>query len=374
MHITSLAVSNVRIIRQCDIDLTKGVTVFVGDNGQGKTSLLEAMYWASHTKSFRHVANDDVIRKGAESAHIKVRLTDDERPQDIVATLNRVGRDSVLVNGQKLRRNRDLLGTLRVSIFTPDDLDIIKGSSSLRRDVFDDTLHQISPKYVAAHADYSRALKQKNALLKSQEYEPGVLDVLNASIVSSGSQILRGRLVALSQMRNVLQSSYHHISGENSDIGVRYIAKVFDNDHGQDSDPDEDLTAEEIAVLFAAKIEEYSSIEARRCHSVVGPHRDDLYLSINDRDTRTQASQGEQRSMALALKMALHKVVHATTGDNPILLLDDVFSELDIGRTHRLIECLPAAQTFVTTATDIPSTLKVDETFSVIGGDVSKSS
>ncbi len=373
MYLTSLALRDVRIVESCDIELTKGVTVFVGDNGQGKTSLLEAMYWASHAKSFRHVTTDDVIRKTCETAQIKVQLTDDIRPQDIVATLNRVGRDTVMVNGQKLRRNRDLFGTLRVSIFTPDDLDIIKGSSSLRREVLDDTLHQISSKYVAAHSDYARALKQKNALLKSDEYQPGVLEVLNESIIASGSQLIRGRLAALTSMRDVLQSSYNHISGENSQIGVRYIAKVFGNDHGEDIDPDEDLSVEQISELFAQKIEEYGPIESHRRHSVVGPHRDDLQLHIHDRDTRTQASQGEQRSMALGLKMAFHHVVHEASGDNPILLLDDVFSELDMGRTHRLIECLPAAQTFVTTATEIPSTLKVDETFQVSGGIITAS-
>lgn len=373
MHITSLELSNIRIIKKCNIELTKGVTVFVGDNGQGKTSLLEAMYWASHTKSFRHVTSDDVIRKGSDTATIKVQLTDDIRPQDIVATLNSVGRDTVLVNGQKLRRNRDLLGTLRVSIFTPDDLDIIKGSSTLRREVLDDTLQQVSKKYVVALADYTRVLKQKNAYLKSEEFDPGVLYVLNESLIASGSQVVRGRLVALKQIRDNLQNSYNHISGEDSEISIRYIAKIFNNDHGEDVDVNEDLGANEIAVLFAQKIEEYGSIEARRTHAVVGPHRDDLQLHIHDRDTRTQASQGEQRSMALALKIALHKVVHETTGDNPILLLDDVFSELDMGRTHRLVECLPAAQTFVTTATEIPSTLKVDETFSVSSGIISKS-
>lgn len=373
MYVTSLSLNDVRIVKYCDLSLTKGVTVFVGDNGQGKTTLLEALYWASHCKSFRHVTNDDVISAGAKSSHIKVELTDEVRPQDIVATLNREGRDVVMVNGQKLRRNRDLLGTLRVSIFTPDDLDIIKGSSSLRREILDDTLHQISPKYVAAHADYARAIKQKNALLKSQSVDFAVLDILNAAIISSGSQLIRGRLVALSTMRNVLQSSYQNIADDTGDIGARYISKVFGNDHGEDVDVDETTSAEEIAKLFAEKLAEYAPIEIRRCHSVVGPHRDDLELRIHDRDTRAQASQGEQRSMALALKMALHSVVHTTTGDNPILLLDDVFSELDMGRTHRLVESLPATQTFVTTATDIPSTLKVDETFNVAGGIITPS-
>src|SRR5664279_257936 len=113
MYVTSLSLNDVRIVRHCDLALTKGVTVFVGDNGQGKTTLLESLYWASHCKSFRHVTNDDVITAGAKSAHIKVQLTDDSRPQDIVATLNREGRDVVMVNGQRLKRNRDLLGTLR---------------------------------------------------------------------------------------------------------------------------------------------------------------------------------------------------------------------------------------------------------------------
>lgn len=372
MYITTLALKDIRIIQSCDLELDQGVTAFVGDNGQGKTSILESIYWASHTKSFRHVNNDDVIRKNCESASIKLQLTDGKRPQDIVAVINRIGRDSVMVNGQKLKKIQDLLGTLRVSIFTPDDLDIIKGSSSLRRDVLDETLKQISPKYVSAYSDYMRALKQKNAFLKSDEFDRGVLDVLNESLVASGTQLIRGRFMAISTMRNVLQSSYNHISGQDSEISFRYVSKVFNNDKGEDIDVNEDASIEEISFKFAGKIEEYGDIEARRFHSIIGPHRDDLKLCIHGRDSRTQASQGEQRSMALALKMALHYVVHETTDDNPVLLLDDVFSELDMGRTHRLVECLPAAQTFVTTATDIPSTLKVDKTFNVSNGAISK--
>jgi DNA replication and repair protein RecF len=373
MHVTSLILDNVRIVKHCEIELAKGVTAFIGDNGQGKTTLLEALYWASHHKSFRHVTNNDVIAKDSDQSHINVRLTDDVRPQDIDITLHRVGRDNVVVNGQKLKRNRDLFGTLKVSIFTPDDLDIVKGSSALRREIFDDTLSQISPKYVAAFSDYSRILKQKNALLKTMDFDRELLNVLNQSLVSSGSQLIRGRLKALTTMREVLSQSYSHIADENDVIDARYISKIFGNDHEEDVDVDESMPLSDIAAAFSAKIEEYSSVEQRRCHSVVGPHRDDISLLISSRESRTQASQGEQRSMALALKMAAHQVVYTQTGDNPVLLLDDVFSELDLGRAHRLIECLPATQTFVTTATEIPSTLKVNETFNVHQGTVKKS-
>ncbi|MFN8016465.1 MAG: DNA replication/repair protein RecF [Acidimicrobiia bacterium] len=369
MYLTSLELTNIRIIKSCNIELTKGVTAFVGDNGQGKTSILEAIYWASHSKSFRHVSDDDVISKGSNNAEIKVKITDDLRPQDIFVVINTQGRNSVLVNGQKLKRIKDLSNTLRVSIFTPDDLDIIKGTSSLRREVFDDSLQSISKKYVTAFSDYSKILKQKNAYLKSDEYDNGVLEVLNESLIMSGSQIIRARLTAVKNMRESLQNSYNHISGENSEISINYISKVIGNDT-DDKEINEDIEIGDITSLFKNKIEEYSYIENIRRHSVVGPHRDDFLLKIHDRDTRTQASQGEQRSMALALKMGLHKLVHDETGDNPVLLLDDVFSELDIGRTHRLVECLPAAQTFVTTATQIPSTLKVDKTFLVDNGQI----
>ncbi len=140
---------------------------------------------------------------------------------DGVIQLHRVGRDNVVVNGQKLKRNRDLFGTLKVSIFTPDDLDIVKGSSALRREIFDDTLSQISPKYVAAFSDYSRILKQKNALLKTMDFDRELLNVLNQSLVSSGSQLIRGRLKALTTRREVLSQSYSHIADENDVIDAR---------------------------------------------------------------------------------------------------------------------------------------------------------
>ena len=168
-------------------------------------------------------------------------------------------------------------------------------------------------------------------------------------------------------MRKFLQDSYHHVSGKEDEVNVSYESKIFKDDNF------EDLEVEEIMVLFKSAIEENSETELRRYHSVVGPHRDDYIFSISGRDSRTQASQGEQRTMALALKMALHSLIVDMTGDNPILLLDDVFSELDTGRTHRLVECLPATQTFVTSANEIPSSLKVDKTLFVTNGVVSAS-
>jgi DNA replication and repair protein RecF len=367
MYITSLSLRNFRIIEKCDLEFSKGVTAFIGDNGQGKTSILEAIFWCGNTKSFRHVTNDLIIKNNQDNARLSLKCSDDIRPQDIVATINRVGRDSIIVNGQRLKKIKDLLGTLRVTIFTPDDLEIIKGSSSLRRESFDDTLLQVSKKFVAANQDYARILKQKNALLKSGNVDFSVLSVLNDSLVSSGSQIIKGRLAGLVRMRKFLQDSYHHVSGKEDEVNVSYESKIFKDDNF------EDLEVEEIMVLFKSAIEENSETELRRYHSVVGPHRDDYIFSISGRDSRTQASQGEQRTMALALKMALHSLIVDMTGDNPILLLDDVFSELDTGRTHRLVECLPATQTFVTSANEIPSSLKVDKTLFVTNGVVSAS-
>lgn len=362
MYLTSLSLNNFRIIDKCDLEFSKGISAFIGDNGQGKTSILESIFWAGNCKSFRHVTNDLIIKNDCNSARINIHLSDDIRPQDIVATINRVGRDAIFVNGQGLKKIKDLLGTLRVTIFTPDDLEIIKGSSTLRREAIDDTLLQVSKKFVAASSDYARILKQKNALLKSRNIDFSVLSVLNDSLVSSGSQIIKGRLAGLQRMRKFLQDSYAHVGGNEDEVDITYQSKIFtDNDF-------EDLDIEEIAELFSKCIEENTETEMRRYHSVVGPHRDDYLFTIAGRDSRTQASQGEQRTMALALKMALHSIIVDMTGDNPILLLDDVFSELDSGRTHRLVECLPATQTFVTSAYEIPSSLKVDQTFYVSNG------
>lgn len=213
MFVTSLVLNNIRIIEHCDLRFNEGITAFVGDNGQGKTTLLESIYWSSYCKSFRHVSNDDVIAKNSDSADIELKLTDGERPQDIVAKLNRNIRDSVLVNGQKLKRIKDLQGTLRVSIFTPDDLEIIKGSSSYRRELIDDTLISISKKYAAAYSDYNRILKQKNALLKEDYIDSSLLSVLNDSLCIAGGNILSYRLNIMNKLREKLVFSYHHISG-----------------------------------------------------------------------------------------------------------------------------------------------------------------
>ena len=246
MYLTSLSLNNFRIIEKCDIKFSKGVTAFIGDNGQGKTSILESIFWAGHCKSFRHVTNDLIIKNDYDFARITINLDDDIRPQDIVATINRVGRDAILVNGQRLKKIKDLLGTLRVTIFTPDDLEIIKGSSTLRREAIDDTLLQVSKKFVAANQDYSRILKQKNALLKSGNIDYSVLSVLNDSLVMSGAQIIKGRLAGLGRMRKFLSDSYTHVGGTENIVDVKYLSKIFSTDNF------EDLDIEEIMTLFSS--------------------------------------------------------------------------------------------------------------------------
>jgi DNA replication and repair protein RecF len=280
---------------------------------------------------------------------VRVELEDTTgRARRVEAELRAVGRNRVLLDGHPLARTRDLLGALRVTVFAPDDLELVKGGPSHRRTYLDDLLVDVSPRYAAARADYDQVLRHRNALLKGGVRDAdarATLAVFDDQLVSAGAELVRGRLRLGERLTPAVREAYRDLAGSDATIDTRYMAEWAEG-----STPD----ADQVAPALRVALETHHQRELERRVTLVGPHRDDWRLLVNELESRTHASQGEQRTLALALRLAGHRVVAETTGDDPVLLLDDVFSELDDRRAAALVEHLRAPQTLLTTAGSLP--------------------
>jgi DNA replication and repair protein RecF len=353
-----LWLTDFRCFESVDIDLAPGLTVLYGANGQGKTSLLEAVGWVARSRSFRGVTDALLVRAGTSQAVVRADVITGERRQLFEAELNAVGRNRIRMNRQPVTRARDLYGLLRVTVFSPDDLSLVKGGPSERREYLDELLAMLSPRYDAASSDYERVLRQRNALLKSgvrDEEARTTLDVFDEQLVHAAAEIVRGRLRLIERLVPAVVRGYHSLASDDTAIDAQYVAEWFG-----DGDTIEDQLRDAIAQRRRAEID--------RGLTLVGPHRDEWRLTINGLEARHQASQGEQRTLALALRLAGNDVVGELTGTGPVLLLDDVFSELDASRSAALVAHLPAGQTLLTTASALPEGVVAEQRLRVEEG------
>ncbi len=335
-----------------------GLTVIVGANGQGKTNLLEAVAWLATLSSFRGAPNEALVRVGADRAVVRAEGEREGRRLLLEAEVPaRGGRVRVQVNRQPLARNRELLGALRVSVFSPDDLELVKGGPDGRRRLLDEALASVGARYGALQDDLARVLKQRGALLKGveggrlDESAALTLDVFDARLAKVGAAAASARRNLVARLAPVAAAAYDRLAGRGSSLEV-----VYETAWGHDE-------ADLAATLAAARAD-----DVRRGVSTVGPHRDELALSIGGLAARTHASQGEQRTLALALRLAVHEVVTEVADSAPILLLDDVFSELDPARVEALVASLPAGQALLTTAGEVPAGIAAAATLRIEGG------
>jgi DNA replication and repair protein RecF len=348
MRVNWLGLQDFRSYESTRLDLAPdGLTVVVGENGQGKTNLLEALGWLATLSSFRGAPNDALVRQGATAAFVRAEADREGRRLTLEAEIPASGTPRVLVNGQPLRRARDLLGAVRVSVFSPDDLALIKGGPSERRRVLDDALVALQPQHAETIASVERVLRQRGALLrqaggKATPEVVSTLDVWDAKLAEHGAALVAARRALVTRLEPVTAKAYAAVASGAAAIGLRYAASWANPD-----DVDEQSALH--AALGAARTD-----DLRRGVTTVGPHRDELELQIGTLPARTHASQGEQRSLALALRLAVHEAVTDTTGAAPVLLLDDVFSELDPHRSAALLANLPTGQAVLTTAGALP--------------------
>ena len=351
MRLTHLWLHDFRNYESADLVLPAGLTVVRGANGEGKTSLLEGIGYLATLSSFRGVPSEALVREGATQAVVRGEGERNGRQLLIEAEIGSAGRGRVAVNKQRLRRSSDLLDALRVSVFAPDDLELVKGGPSARRRYLDDTLVALSPKHEALRRDLDRILRQRTALLRQSggRLSPEIattLDVWDAKLVAAGEALADARAALVADLEPALAKAYADLSPTRGAVTASYDAPWRGSG-------------------LAAALAEARHDELRRGVCLVGPHRDDLTLRINAMPARTHASQGEQRSMALALRLAAHRLVADALDDVPILLLDDVFSELDPARTDNLLHHLPPGQAVLTTAGPLPAGAQPDQVVTV---------
>ena len=361
MRLDRLWLTDFRNYESLDLSFAPGLTVVQGDNGQGKTSLLEAIGYLAALSSFRGVPNDALVRQGCTRAFVRAQGQREDRELLLEAEIPTSGRGRVAVNRQPLRRARDLLGALRTTVFSPDDLALVKAGPSERRRYIDDVLVALHPRNDALRADLDRILRQRNTLLRQAAAQRAdaellaTLDVWDAKFAETGDALGAAREELLDRLQPELTKAYAQVSGDRAGSAGE-VAAVYDASWRATGLGD---------ALANARVD-----ELRRGVSLVGPHRDELVLTVGGMPARTHGSQGEQRSLALALRLAAHAVVTTSVGESPVLLLDDVFSELDETRAAALVTHLPSRQAVLTTAGRVPPGVTADLVVRVTDGRV----
>ncbi len=357
MIIKRLELSQFRNYVSTEINFDEGVTAIVGANGQGKTSLAEALGYLATLKSFRGVPTEAMIRTDADTAIIRADVAhDDGRMVLVEAELSRVGKSRIQVNRQKLTRSRDLLGVVRTTVFSPDDLDLIKGSPSLRRDFLDDALIAISAKYDVVCREVDHIIRQRNALLKQAggRITPDVittLDVWDEKLAMRGGELGEARSALIDRLAPRVQDAYEQLAESSLPIDLVYAPSW-----------------REIGLTSALTLARGDDI--RRSVTTIGPHRDDIDLFIKGLPARTHASQGEQRTLALSLRLAVHRCIAEEFQSSPVLILDDVLSELDPQRSAALLRHFPVGQVLITTAGLLPDIAHIERVIRISGGEI----
>jgi len=319
-----------------------GVNVLVGDNGMGKTSVLEAIGYLGMLRSFRHVPDEALVRDHADAAVVRGGIGGGASEATVECELPLGRRRTILYNGKRPQRLADVLIAVPVVAFMPDDLDVIKRGPSMRRDYLDDLASRLWPQAGADLSEFDRALRQRNTLLRhdGRNTDPVTLDVWDERLAASGAKVMIHRRAVATALQPHLMDAYGVIGGTGD------LRWAYRSTWGSEGALDEASLA--IAMRDALGQRRGKDMDVRT--TTAGPHRDEPGLDLDGRSTRTRASQGEQRTVALALRIGAHRLIEDLRNLTPILLLDDVFSELDPDRASRVLTLIPAGQVFVTTA------------------------
>lgn len=357
MWVKRLHLVDFRSYDEIDLALDPGAVVLLGPNGQGKTNIVEAIAYCAALDSHRVHGDAALVRSGAERAVIRMTVVVGDRETTVELQLNPGKSNRVQINGQPVTRNRDVVGTVRCSLFAPEHLRLVKGDPADRRRFLDTVMVQVAPRYIAVRADFERVLKQRNAALRSLASAPGseaeaVLTAWDDRYVPIAAELTWGRINAVRQLADVVADSYRRISPAADQVEVEYESSVAESRRWDSKD----VVAADLQQELAVRHRD----EVRRGVTLAGPHRDDMALSLNGHAARGYASHGEAWSLALALQLASFHVLHRIADDPPVLVLDDVFAELDEKRRDRLLDAVADAEQVLVTAAvpaDVPARL-----------------
>ncbi len=341
MQLDWIQLRDFRSYRDFEYRADPAINVLIGPNGAGKTNLLEAIGFLGSLRSLRGAPDAALRRIGADTAVLRGEISEGDRTSLIELELG--DRRRVQVNRQRLSRAAEMLDVAIVVAFQPDDLDIVKRGPAHRRDFFDHLAVQLAPGAHLDQQEYEKAVRQRNALLRQEgrHADRDTLAVWDQRVSQAGARVVARRARAITTLEEHVSLAYEQVAGQPSDVAFEYGATW-----GGPLLPDPSA----VEPLLADALEAARPIDLERRVTTVGPHRDDPAIRINGRDSRLHASQGEQRTLVLSLRLASHRAVESVTRRIPLLLLDDVFSELDIDRATALARHLPQAQTFITTA------------------------
>ncbi|MBS6952874.1 MAG: DNA replication/repair protein RecF [Enterocloster asparagiformis] len=357
MIIESIELKNYRNYEELHMELNEGTNILYGDNAQGKTNILEAVYVCCTSKSHKNAKDRDIIRFDQDESHIKMQIRKNDVPYRIDMHLKKNKPKGIAINGMPIRRASELFGIANVVCFSPEDLNIIKNGPSERRRFIDMELCQLNKLYVHSLVQYNKVLVQRNKLLKELAFRPDyeeTLDVWDMQLVNYGKEVMEYRRDFVSRLNEMIHGIHARLSGQKEDLKICY-------------EPDTDIGQ------FEEALKRSRPQDMKQKTTLCGPHRDDISFFVNGIDIRKFGSQGQQRTAALSLKLSELELVKQLIHDRPILLLDDVLSELDAGRQNHLLNAINDIQTIITcTGLDdfVNNRFKIDKIFKVIDGAV----
>ena len=357
MSIRSIELKKFRNYENLEISFDEGTNILFGDNAQGKTNILEAAYMSGTTKSHKGSRDREMIRFGEEEAHLKTVVVRGGREYQIDMHLKKNRAKGIAIDKIPIKKASELFGILNIVFFSPEDLNIIKNGPAERRRFLDSELCQLDRIYLADLTNYNKILAQRNKLLKDMIYRPSLSDTLpvwDMQLIETGKKIIRRRKQFVDELREIVSDIHYRISGGKEELFLKYEPNIDD-------------------IFFEDELSRAKEKDKKLCQTSVGPHRDDLLFSIGDVDIRKYGSQGQQRTSALSLKLSEIELVRKSISDTPVLLLDEVLSELDSSRQNYLLNNISDTQTIITcTGLDefVRNRFTVNRVFEVIAGHV----
>lgn len=361
MIIKSLELADFRNYDSLHIDFSKGTNILYGDNAQGKTNILEAIYLSATTKSHKGSKDKDIVNFNKDESHIRTYLEKDGIDVRVDMHLRKNKTKGIAIDGQKIKKAAELLGLLNVVFFSPEDLSIIKNGPAERRRFVDMELCQLDQFYLYNLNNYNKIVNQRNKLLKDMYFNPSLRETLNiwdSQLISFGSKIMERRKLFVEQLNDIIYDIHKKLSGDKEELKIKY---------------EPDVTIED----YDKSLVMYQDRDVKLKQTTVGPHRDDFSFMVEDIDIRKFGSQGQQRTAALSLKLSEIELVKKIANENPVLLLDDVLSELDSHRQNYLLSTIGEIQTIITcTGLDefVNNRFEIDKVFQIENGKIVNSS